>query len=320
MATGAVNITPEELNKSFHTYRSELILQPVFALADALRYCTLHLGVRFKETTGELHGSMEIGNYDPNALDEEDIKIIGRTLETHHGNCVKQFDPNSVLKSIYGSSILKGDGLKNVPITKIVLAYLMGKLGESLHDNLWTAKHVDGSRKTSEYFDGFETIIDQEIEAGNISAANKNLIEISEITTENAEDVFKSFFRAASPKLISGKTQLFCTFDEYWKYCDSYQMNHGSLPYNKSFDKPILEGSMGKCEIVPLNNVSAGKLKLTTKSNLIVGMNLSKEYNDVIIEKSLKSHYYLDFICNMLFGCQIRSLSPEFGCYATVKA
>ncbi len=314
--TGAVKITPEDLNKSYHTYRKELIQQPVFALADALQYMTLWLGVRYKETLGELHGSMEIGNYDPLALDDEDVNIIGRTLEVYHGNCVKQFDPNSVLQSIYGSAVLKGDGLKNVPITKIVFAYLMKKLGESLYENLWTAKHVDGSRKTSEYFDGFETIIDKEIAANNISVANKNMVEIPAITKENAEDVFKDFYRQASPKLIKGNTRLFCTYDEYWAYCDAYQLNHGSLPYNNKYDKPILEGSLGKCEITPLHNVSAGKLKLTTKSNLIVGMNLASEYGDFVVEKSLKSHYWLDLVCNMLFGCQIKSLSPEFGCYA----
>lgn len=316
--TGSVNITPEDLNKSYRTYRKELIMQPVFALSEALQYMTLWLGVRFQETVGELMGDMEIGNYDPFALDDDDVSIIGRTLEVRHGNCVKQFNPNSVLKSIYGSSILHGDGLKNVPITKVVFAYLMKKLGQSLYRNLWTAKHVDGSRKTAEYFDGFETIIDKEIADGNISVANKNLVEIPAITAENAEDVFKSFYRQASPLLTQDKTRLFCTFDEYYAYCDAYQLNHGSLPYNNRYDKPILEGSLGKCEITPLHNVSAGKLKLTTKSNLIVGMNLSGEYSDFVVAKSLKSHYMLDLICDMIFGCQIKSLSPEFGCYAKV--
>ena len=159
---GEVVITPETLNKSFVKYRKELLMMPVYGLQKILPYLSVRQGVRYKETVGQLDGDMQLAPYNPLQLDTKDVTIKGRELETYLGSCVKAFDPNSVVQSIYGSNIVQGDGLKGVPITKAVCAFLMGKLGEHLYDCIFTAKRNSGGSTTAELFDGFKTIADKE--------------------------------------------------------------------------------------------------------------------------------------------------------------
>ena len=60
------------------------------------------------------------------------MNVSGRTLYTYFGSVVKEFDPNSVYQSIYGSSIVKGEGLQTVPITLQVLSLMASTIGGGL--------------------------------------------------------------------------------------------------------------------------------------------------------------------------------------------
>lgn len=96
------------------------------------------------------------------------MKFTGRVLETFFGNCIEGIDPNAIYQTIWGSDITKGDGLKNVPIVVQICAYILKKLGERLYMNSFTAKH-DGTvfDKTAAFFNGFKTIIDNDIAGTN---------------------------------------------------------------------------------------------------------------------------------------------------------
>lgn len=308
---GSVVITPEELSKSFHTYRKELIQMPVFSLQRALPAFTLRTGVRYKETVGELSGDMQLRPYDPFATDKDDVKIVGRTLETFLGSCVKEFDPNSVAKSIYGSNTVQGEGLKNVPITAQVAAYMMKRLGDSLFRNLFTAKRNEEGTTSADLFNGLKTIADEEILAGNISKEKGNFIEVDAITEENAEDVFNDIYEAADTHLQDEETILLCSGKNYRKYCKAYQTNHGSLPYNQSFDRPFIEGSNQMCRIVTLPNVPSDFLQISTKANCLIGVATSGANVTFEVMKSLRSHFLVDFVATMFIGCQYESISKE---------
>lgn len=122
-----IQITPDSLNTSYAKYRKDLIQMPTRALDEVAKYMSRRLGVRGKETVGELNGDMQIGPYSLTRVDENGVTITGRTLETYLGSGVKPFEPNAVRESIYGSNVFQGDALKNQPITKLVGAYLFAK-------------------------------------------------------------------------------------------------------------------------------------------------------------------------------------------------
>ena len=308
---GSVLITPESLNQSFKKFRQELLTLPLYALREFLQYVTIHTGLRTTETVGQLSGSMEMAPYKPKRKDTNDVSIVGRELEVFFGNVVKTFDPNSVYQSIYGSAITKGEGLKNVPITKQVCAYLIKKMSERLFEEMFIAERNANGDTTHDLFNGFKTIAVKEVNKGNISLQKKNLQVFSSITVDNAEDQFKEFFWGADAKLRGINTNLLCSPLLYHYYTECYQMNHGALPYNNQYEKAFIEGSQNKCRIVPVANVPDDFLCLSTKQNLLVGCNLQGEEEKLEVVKSLESHFWLDFIATMFWGCQFETISPE---------
>lgn len=80
--------------------------------------------------------------------------------------------------------------------------------------------------------------------------------------------------------------------------------------YNNEFKKTYLDGEPN-VEIVGLGNVPAGYMQLSTKENVLIGLNLRGEEERFNVEKALDSHFLLDFVDAMFFGCQFESISKE---------
>lgn len=309
-------ITQTDLEKSAIKYRKELLMMTVIALQNSLQHMSLHTGVRYKEVVGELSGSIEMGPYDEDRMNKADVKITPRELETFFGSVWEQFSPNSVYQSIYGNSIVVGESLKNVPIAKAVLAFMMKKISQSLNKNLWGAVRNATGDKTVDLFNGFDTITANEITAGNIAKAKNNLHEFTEaIDSTNAVDSLKTFYRTASDELQGDgeenvQLKLFMPKSIYNAYVDDYQITVGAAPYNKEFKKTFLEGSDDQCELVALSNKKDSPyLHLTPKSNMLVGVDQQSDTEKLTIEKY--SPFKLDLVAAMFFGTQFESISPE---------
>lgn len=308
---GKVVVSPEALAKSAAKYRREILMMPVFALGEFLQHVSLRTGIRYSETVGEMSGSMELGPYSETRIDDDDVQIVGRTLYTYFGSVVKKFSPNKVYQSIYGNAITKGEGLKNVDITREVLNFLGKKVGNSLYWNMWNAVRNDNGTKTKDLFNGFDTITSKEINDGNIAVAKKNLLTLTEdIDATNAVDVLKTIWRSADPMLKREKCKLFVPPSVLDAYNDDYKATTGSIAYNTKFNQTFVEGSENKCEIVAIDNKAGSKyLHLTTKQNMLVGVNQTGEEETVAVEKH--EAFVLQFIMTAFFGCQFESISPE---------
>lgn len=325
---GYITFTPEELTTTFQTYREQLIIQPMLAMSTALQHMSVRTGIRYRETVSEMSGKFQLGNYKKDKLGSGNVSVEGRVFETLFGNCIEPIDPNAIYQTIWGSNITKGDGLKNVPIVLAVCAYIMAQLGENLYLNLWTAKH-DGTKfdETASFFNGLKTIIDNDIAGTNDSATVKISADLGNLMTstdsiskDNAEDVIKNFFWSRNEILRGQQLKYFMSDLTYHYYTEAYQMNHGSLPYNQTYDKRTLEGA-SNVELVPLSNVPADFLLLTPKSNIYCLYNQQTDDEKYICEKSLNNHYDVDFIANMFFGTQFESVSNKvFSVYEKTAA
>lgn len=320
MATikGNITFTPDQLTTTFQTYRKDLIVQPMLAMQELLQHCSIRTGIRYRETVSEMTGKFQMGNYKKDKLGTGNVNINGRVLETFFGNCIEPIDPNAIYQSIWGSNITKGEGLKNVPIVLQICAYIMKQIGENLYTNAFTAKH-EGTvfDSTASFFNGFKTIIDNDIAGTNEDAKVKISADIgnfqtstTSITKETAEDAVKDFYWSRNAKLRGQKLKLFMSDMLYHFYTEDYQLNHGSLPYNQAYDKKTLEGA-SNVELAPLSNVPEDFMVLTPKSNILALFNQQTEDEKFICERSLANHYDIDFIANMFFGVQFESVSPD---------
>jgi hypothetical protein len=315
---GNITFTPDELSRTFQTYRETLIVMPMMSMNAALQHMSIRKGIRYRETVTEMSGKFELGNYKKDKKGTGNVSFDGRVLETFFGNCIEPIDPNAIYQSIWGSNITKGEGLKNVPIVLQICAYIMKQLGEHLFMSMFTAKHdASDFTSTEKFFNGFCTIIDNDIAGTNdvskalISTDLGNLSQSSDsISAENAEDIIKDFYWSRDVKLRRQKLKLFMSDMAYHYYTEAYQLNHGSLPYNTNYDKRTLEGA-SNVEFVPLANVPDDFLLLTPKSNILALFNQKTSDETYIVEKSLDNHYDVDFIANMFFGTQFESVSKE---------
>lgn len=315
-----VTVTPQTLAQSAVKYRKELLKMPVFAMGELLPYVTMRTGVRYKEIVGELSGDMQMAPYKVRRHDDSDVTIKGRELEVFFGNCVKGFNPNSVVESLYGADIVKGEGLKNVPITLQVLTYLMGKMGENLYNESFTAVRNATGDTTHDLFNGLKTIASAEITAGNLAANKGNLVADMNIPTQaTIIKFFEDFVDAADEKLKRQKAYLLC--HPKWKrmYERAYREEFGSLNYNNQFNKLTLDGEPN-VEIVGLSCVPEKFMQISTKENVLFGTNIESDQSSVLIEKALDSHFLLDFVAAMFWGCQYESLSKERLLVGTIKA
>lgn len=318
---GAVQITPDELNQSFQKYRQDLLMMPVYGLQKALPYMTIRPGVRYKETVGELIGDMQLRPFSYTAIDTNDVKITGRTLETYLGNAVKSFDPISAVLSIYGSEITQGDALKNVPLAKKVWTLLMGQLSRHLYEALFTAKRDDAGTTTATLFDGFATIADAEVTAGTMSADLGNYHALTaSIDSTNALDTVNELWDAMDDHLKDEQTIMLMTPSAKTAYQRDYQTTHGALPYNTGFDKTYVEGSEQRCQMVGLSCVPKDTFIVTTRRNLLVGVATSGAQTNFEVRPSLTSHFLLDFVASMFFGVQFESVNKERLLYAKVAS
>jgi hypothetical protein len=307
------SVNHNELNKAAQQFRKELLIMAVIGLGSTLEHMTLRTGIRYKETVGQLDGPVELMPYTGEMDDADDnMSINGRDLETYLGQSIKLFDPNTLVSSLYGSAITKGDALKNVPINKAVLTLMMSKISGGLNKSIFNAVRNAEGKTTATLFNGLDTLTAAEVTANKITTALGNLYNFTEaIDSTNAVDLLKAYYRACSDELKDVPAKMVIPRTIYDAYCDDYQITVGAAPYNKEFKKTFLEGSDNNCELVPLvGKKNAPYLQITTKGNMLVGVNQSGEEEKIEVRRG-DNPFKLQFVTTMFFGTQFETISKE---------
>lgn len=318
MAT--ITISDAELKKSATKYKQQLIITPIISASRTLQHMSGRPGIAGRLVVGQLSGDIELGPYNASRVDENGVSITPRVLETYLGSVVKRFDPNEAAKTIWGLLTAQGEGLKTADISQQVLTYFASRLGKSLGDCIWGAVRNDSGTKTKDLFDGFDTITKKEIDATKISTAEGNLYEFAEeITKTNAVEMLQSFYESASDELQDQETKLYLPVSVYNAYKKDYQVRFNGVPYNTSYEKVYLEGSNGKCELVPMSSKKGSPyLHLTTASNMLYGYGAGLSDENIAIEKH--HEFLLSYVSTMYFGVQFESISKELLCVGKLHA
>lgn len=308
---GKLSFTLEEYKEAAHKWRSDLLSLPIIGIQDTLQYMTGRPGIRFKESVGEVSADAQFAPYKANRSADTDLNLNFRTLETFFGNVVANFEPNTAISTLLGTGATRGDGQKSTPTAKQVLACVLKSLSEHLNDAIWNAKRNATGDTTKDLFNGFDTITDTEITAGNISTANKNLLELTEdITAANAVDIAKKIMYALDPRLRSQKCFLYCSQNFVDLYNEGYLLTHSGISYNTEYGQQSVEGSNGNLVFLPLyNKADSLYFHVSPKQNMLVGYDTMGDVNTLEVERF--APFVLTLVGTMFFGVQFESIDPR---------
>lgn len=309
----------EQLQKTAATYRKQLITMPTRGLKKSLSYMTLRPGIRVSETVGELTGNAEFGPYDESRSTDGGIKITPRTLEVFLGNVDVKFSPNSVYSTIWGANVMSGDALKNVPITLQVLQYLALKLGKNLDKVLFSAVRNASGTGSKDLFNGFDTIAAKELTDSKLSSKLGNLVKVSDIlgsgqsiNSDNAVDFAQAICESADEELMAEDNLLLFVPQAFVNlYNRAFLKKFGSVPYNNGYSQNTIVG-FENVHFAPLSNKqNTPFFQLTTRSNMLVGVNEANNNDAENISVEKYQPWKLDFVATKFFGTQYESINKE---------
>lgn len=302
-----------DFDKAAITYRKELLMMPIIGIQQTLQHMTLRPGIRYAERVGAADVNVELRPYKPDVMQDANLQIDYRELATFFGSVNAQFEPNASISTILGhlASQASGDALKNTNLARLVLGLIGKNIGKKLNACIFSATRNANGNTTDKLFNGFDTITASEVSGGGLATSKKNYDEgDTVITSANAEGVLKEYYRSCSDELREQNVKMFVSRNIYDMYCDSYQTNHGALPYNTEFKKTTLEGSDGLCELVPLANKKDSQyIHITPKSNMLIGVDQTGDMERVNVNKY--SPDLLTFEMRMFFGAQFETIDPR---------
>lgn len=302
-------ITPEIL-QSGHKYRKELLAVPRVKLESILAFMTPRYGIQGKESVGTLKSNARLRPYKfaKNAKDTSSMDL--RTLETFLGDVVEEFDRNVLWGSLWGSDLIQDTDSPGDVALKLAM-YMADSATEGIASSLWVAKRNANGETTNDLFDGFETIIGQEITAGEISAAKKNLYAFDEELNEaSIVKELQDFYYSSHETLQDVNTMLYLPRNMYNAYTRGYVGEFGAVAYNQSYKKTYLEGTDDKCTLVPMTGMSGKNLILSTKNNMLVGMDQRGTKETVEIRRP-DNPKALQFYMLAYLGCQLESIDER---------
>lgn len=307
-----ISFSDEEYQKAAEKWRQQLLLLPMLSCKDSLRFMTGIPGIRNKEHVGTAKSNAQFGPYKADKNSSSTTEVKYRELETFFGNVCEDFEPNSVVTMLLGQNAsFLGEGQKTAPSAKLVIASVLKSLGESLHNVLFTAKRNAEGDTSADLFNGFITIADAEVKAGNIADGKGNLFKITTGFSEaDALDVAKSIERKAHPVLRATEKFLYCSPEFADAYNDAYMLTHGGIVYNKKFEQAVVEGSNNKTTLAPLTCLAgSSKFFLAPKSNMLYGYDSLSDQERIQVDRF--KPFMLTLSAAMFFGVQFYSIDPR---------
>jgi hypothetical protein len=309
---GKLTFSLQEFQEAATIYRKDLLMLPIIGIQDTLQWMTSRPGIRYKENVGALSGDAQFGPYKPSRSTDFNLNVDYRTLETFMGSVVAKFEPNSAVSTLLGQiGDTKGDGQMKAPTALHVLALIAQGLSEHLNEAIWKAKRNANGDTSMELFDGFDTITQKEIEAGNIAAEHGNYMKLTrEVTADNAVIIAKEILFSLDPRLRANDLYMFCSQDFADKYNESYLLTHGGVSYNTQYAQDCVEGSNGRLHIVPMfNKIDSNFIHISPRQNMLVGYDQMGDMESVNVKEF--EPFILSYIATMFFGVQFESIDKR---------
>lgn len=266
----------DALVHSNHRFRKECMLIVMAAVEEVTRHMRVINGLKGKETEATIVPQAKFRPYHSEKVVSGTGGLTARTLETFPLEILEEFDPENLYTTIFGTPV---DAEKiNLDIVRRILTEEMNNASRGLCDLIFKGVRVADGTGALDGFDGFDTIIANEITAGNISLANGNFTNLGEVNATNIGDMWKRMYRKMDENLRGGATKklvLVCSFTEYDMYKNWYAAQFGMGNFAGTPEQTYLDGTANKVQIVPLPGMDgANHCFITVQENMKVGFDV----------------------------------------------
>lgn len=283
---------------------------PIVQLEPSLKYMTLRRGIRGEETVGTARSGAQLRPYRIAKDAVNTSKMDARSLKTYLGDVVEEFDPYAVYETCYGEPLsVKRDQLE---IVKTLSLEMARSATENLALALFTAKRNPSGNTTMELFDGFDTVIEREKTATNISAEKGNLLDLGELAAASVGDQLLELYRSIhSAMKYKGQVMMYVPTKVREMYDDWFAANFQSAPYNQQYEQVYLHGTSKKCLLVDLPGMDEAKnIIVTTRDNMLVGVDQISDKERFEIRRP-DNPKVVQFFMTMYFGTNFQSIDQR---------
>lgn len=313
----SIKYNEADFAKSADRFEKELLAIPVITLREASKNITIKKGVRgtvyigTKKTSGG-----KIAPYKRNRKTDVDLNLNYRPLTTYFGSVNDDFDPNEAMGTILdhrASQAMDGE-LISTPTAREVLGLEAKDATEDMPYALWIGVRDPEGDTTFDIFDGFDTLTEKDIDSGEVSEKNGNLIVLEEeITAENAYEVITGIVEKLDQRLRRQKCFLYCSQAIADAYNKGYKAANHGITYNDKYEQTVVEGSNGNLVIsVEPGKDNSGFMHISPKDNMYFGCDQESDAESVRVKEYAPDT--LTFMMRLFAGTQMRSVHKSQLC------
>lgn len=299
----AVNITA--LQQYCEEHKSELLMLAVTSTQEMMQHFNVIPGIKDKYvlTTLEMKKLLKPYAKDWNATDDK-ADLVPRTLRVEVGQVELEEEPMKYRKTYLGKLMKTGVNPDDHPFEKDFLEAISRQVSADINDDLVMFGERDAAgTDPADVNDGFLTIV-----AAEITALNLTPITTGAIDSTNGVGKLKTMYRAIPKGYRRRTVNMYVSYETYDAYCDNYQSINNALPYNTKYEQIFLEGSGGKCALVPLSSMGdSGRVIISPMENMCIGVDLESDQEDVTITQGINPKV-IGYFLALAFGVQIASL------------
>ena len=261
----------DALADSGHRFAPTALAMPRELIHESVRWMDEIKPLRGKYTRGTYKANGHYKPYKTNWNPGDPGQITARTLETFQCQVEEEFDPSSVLTTVYSKPLEAIDHI-GMDIVKLITVEEMRKASEDLNECIWQGVRDANGTTTLANFDGFATIIGKERTAGNISIANGNYFQLGGLTKYNCGDKLKALWKRRDRKIK--RAEMYVEQDILDLYNEWYTAkNFNNANTDTDGTQQFLYGTEKKCKLVSCPGMEGmGYIIITDgKSNLMFG-------------------------------------------------
>lgn len=222
-------------------------------------------------------------------------------------------------------SVLGTNGTYEAPNSEFAIREIGKAYSEDVMSNLFFGNRALGDDNALGLYDGFNTLINVEMNAGKIAAANYNYKEIDPIVEQTAGDeaenfrIFQDFYSAWHPRLKAAPLVLvLCSPETKMLIVDGYLQKYTGMQSPDAATDSFRFLGMLNVKLVANPIVGkGGRMIATVPNNLEFGCDTLNDWNKVFVQRNYDDANEIVYQVQSAQGCRIRQITGDKLCVSS---